>query len=98
MNLKNICTEVLVIAEKLEYGEISFTYDKLACAMKMGHPCEFITEALSDVFLKVRDGVTPTKKEVDDLLKALKRIKRNFKISELSKPIKELTTYIENMN
>ena len=49
MNLKNICTEVLVIAEKLEYGEISFTYDKLACAMKMGHPCEFITEALSDV-------------------------------------------------
>lgn len=94
MNLKDIFAEILNIAEGLEYGEVSFTYDKLASAMKMGHPAEFLMEALDEIFLKVRDGITPEKEEVDMLLKALKRIKRNFKIKELSKPIKDLTEYL----
>lgn len=97
MNLKDIFKEVLDIAEALEYGEISFSYDKLASAMKMGHPAEFLMEALDEIFIKVRDGITPEKGEVDALLKALKRIKRNFKIKELSKPIKDLTAYLEQM-
>ena len=98
MNLKEICTEILEIGECLEYGTISFTYDKLASAMKMGHPCEFLMEALDEIFIKVRDGITPEKGEVDALLKALKRIKRNFKIKELGKPIKDLTSYLEQLS
>lgn len=98
MSLKDICTEILEIGERLEYGTISFTYDKLASAMKLGHPSEFLMEALDEVFLKVRDDITPEKGEVDSLLKALKRIKRNFKIKELSKSIKDLTAYLEQMD
>lgn len=98
MDLKDICREILDIGEGLEYGTISFTYDKLASAMKMGHPCEFLMEALDEIFLKVRDGITPDKEEIDVLLKALKRIKRNFKIKELSKPIKDLNSYLEQMS
>lgn len=97
MNLKEICTEILEIGECLEYGTISFTYDKLASAMKMGHPAEFLMEALDEIFLKVRDNIVPEKGEVESLLKALKRIKRSFKIKELSKPIKDLTAYLEQM-
>lgn len=97
MNLKEICTEILEIGECLEYGTISFTYDKLASAMKMGHPAEFLMEALDEIFLKVRDNIIPEKGEVESLLKALKRIKRSFKIKELSKPIKDLTAYLEQM-
>lgn len=97
MNLKEICTEILEIGECLEYGTISFTYDKLASAMKMGHPAEFLMEALDEIFLKVRDNIVPEKGEVESLLKALKRIKRSFKIKELSKPIKDLIAYLEQM-
>ena len=97
MSLKDIFQETLAIAEGLEYGEISFTYDKLACAMKMGHPAEFVMEALDEIYLKVRDEIPPTQKEIDTLLKSLKRIKRNFKIKELSKPIKDLTAYLAQM-
>lgn len=97
MNLKEICTEILEIGECLEYGTISFTYDKLASAMKMGHPAEFLMEALDEIFLKVRDNIIPEKGEIESLLKALKRIKRSFKIKELSKPVKDLTAYLEQM-
>lgn len=97
MNLKEICTEILEIGECLEYGAISFTYDKLASAMKMGHPAEFLMEALDEIFLKVKDNIVPEKGEVESLLKALKRIKRSFKIKELSKPIKDLIAYLEQM-
>lgn len=97
MNLKEICTEILEIGECLEYGTISFTYDKLASAMKMGHPAEFLMEALDEIFLKVRDNIVPEKGEIESLLKALRRIKRSFKIKELSKPIKDLTAYLEQM-
>ena len=97
MTFKDICMGVLEIAEGMEYGTISFTYDKLASAMKMGHPAEFLMECLDDVFIEVRDGIAPKREQVDKLLKNLKRVKRNFKIKELSKPIKELTNYLEQM-
>lgn len=97
MKFKEICIEAINIAEGTEYGTVSFTYDKLASAMKMGHPSEFIMECLDDVFLEIKDEINPSKEKVDKLLKGLKRIKRNFKIKELSKPIKDLTEYLEQM-
>lgn len=98
MSFREICLEILKISEGLEYGEISFTFDKLASAMKMGHPAEFLMELLEDVFLEVRDDIVPTQEKVSKLLKGLKRFQRNFKVKELSKPIKDLSVYMEQMN
>ena len=95
MSLKEICMEVLRICEGLEYGDISFSYDRLASAMKMGHPAEILEETLSDIFYEVRDGITPEPVRVEKLLKDLKRFQRHFKVKELSAPIKELSAYLE---
>ena len=97
MTFREICLEVLAIAEDLEYGNISFTYGKLSSAMKAGHPAEFVMESLDDLFVEIRDNITPSKEKVDKLIKNLKRIKQSFKIKELSDPIKKLTEYLDQM-
>lgn len=97
MTFKEICLEVLAIAEDLEYGNISFTYGKLSSAMKVGHPADFVAESLDDLFVEIRDDIAPSKEKVDKLIKNLKRIKQSFKIKELSDPIKKLTEYLDQM-
>ena len=97
MPFKEICLEVLAIAEELEYGNISFTYGKLSSAMKAGHPAEFVMESLDDLFVEIKDDIKPSKEKVDKLIKNLKRIKQSFKIKELSDPIKKLTEYLDQM-
>jgi peptidoglycan hydrolase CwlO-like protein len=94
MTFKEICLEVLAIAEDLEYGNISFTYGKLSSAMKAGHPAEFVMESLDDLFVEIQNDIAPSKEKVDKLIKNLKRIKSSFKIQQLSKPIKDLTQYL----
>lgn len=94
MNFKSICMEILTIAEGMEDGIISFTYDNLASAMKMGHPAEFLMEVLDKVFDEIQGNTIPSREKVDALLKGMKRIQRNFKIKELSEPIKDLTDYL----
>lgn len=97
MTFRGICLEALAVAEGMENGTVSFTYDKLASAMKMGHPAEFLMECLDDVFNEIQNDIAPKKEKAVRLLKGLKRIQRNFKIKELSKPIKDLSTYIDTM-
>ena len=54
MTLYNICKMIAEVEEGLMYGEISFEYSKLMCALKPGHPAEILDEILSiigwDVF------------------------------------------------
>lgn len=98
MKLKDICLEILSISEGLEYGTIEFTYDNLACAMKIGHPAEILEGVLSEIFFDVRDDRVPERDKVESVLKGLKRFKRSFKVKELSKPIKDLSTYLEELD
>ena len=97
MNFKTICMEILAIAEGMEEGTVSFTYDNLSSAMKMGHPAEFLMGALDEVFDEIQNETIPTKGKADAHLKSLKRFQRSFKIKELSKPIKDLTNYLGQM-
>lgn len=97
MNLKEICNEVAAVIEGLEYGSIQFTYDKLACAMKIGHPADILGEVISEIFFDVQEGRVPEKDNVENVLKGLKRFKRSFKVKELSEPIKEMEAYLSNI-
>ena len=85
MNLKYICNELAAIIEGLEYGTIQFTYDKLACAMKIGHPADILGEVIFEIFFDVQDGRVPEKEKVENVLK----------VKELSKPIKDIATYLD---
>ena len=97
MSFKTICMEILAIAEGMEEGTVSFTYDNLSSAMKMGHPAEFLMEALDEVFDEIQNETIPAKGKAASLLKSLKRIQRSFKIKELASPIKSLTAYLEQL-
>lgn len=96
MELKEICLETLSIIEKLECGEISFSYDKLSSAMKPGHPAELLDDVLAEIFFDVMDGQLPDLKKIDHVRKGLKRLQRSFKIKELGKPIKDLSEYLDS--
>lgn len=97
MNLKEICNEVAAVIDGLEYGTIQFTYDKLACAMKIGHPADILGEVISEIFFDVQDGKVPEPEKVESVMKGLKRFKRSFKVKELSKPIKEMEAYLSDI-
>ena len=96
MELTEIMNELTVIKEGLDCGTINFTVDKLASAMKYGHPVEFFDSIIGEVFWIMQGGVTPEREKVEELLKGLKRFKRTFKVKELGKPIKELESYLAN--
>lgn len=97
MILQEICNEVAAVIEGLEYGSIQFSYDKLACAMKVGHPADILGSVISEIFFDVQAGRVPEKEIVENVLKGLKRFKRSFKVKELSKPIKEMEAYLANL-
>ena len=97
MNLCNICDEISVIVEKLSYGQISFEYDNLMSAMKLGHPADILDDILALVAWDVFTGNTPEREKVDQMLRELKKFKRFFKIKELNSVIKDLTLYLEGL-
>ena len=97
MNLTDIFQEILAIEEGLDCGTIEFTCDKLSSAMKCGHPADIFSGIIGEVFWGIRAGQQPEKAQLEELLKGLKRFKRSFKVKELSKPIKDLTTYLSEM-
>lgn len=76
------------------YGEIQFSYDKLASAMKLGHPADILDEIISEIFFDVMEGKEPEKEKVENVLNGLKRFKSSFKVKELTKPINDLRNYI----
>jgi hypothetical protein len=94
MNLNEICTNILDVEKGLLEGTIPFTYDNLACAMKYDHPGWELDDILAEIFFDARAGKVPERKNVENVLKGLKRFKRAFKVKELSKPIKDLTQYL----
>ena len=93
--LTEICRGVLAIMEGMMEGEISFTYDNLASAMKYGHPAEILDDILQPVCFSLEDGILPDPKSVEKLLKDLKRFKRSFKVKELTDSIKGLESYLK---
>lgn len=94
MKLSDICQEILAIEEGLDCGTIAFSYDNLASAMKCGHPVEIFDSIIAEVFWDIQAGKEPEKDKLENVLKGLKRFKRSFKVKELSKPIKDLNTYL----
>lgn len=96
MNLNDICQEILTIEEGLDYGTIEFTYDKLASAMKCGHPVEILDNIIAEIFWDIQAGKEPEKDKLENVLKGLKRFKRSFKVKELGKPIKNMEAYLNN--
>ena len=98
MNLIDICKDLLAVMEGLQEGTVLFTYDNLASAMKYGHPVEILDDVMAEFVLGVMDGKEQDQKTVENVLKGLKRFKRSFKVKELGKPIKDLTTYLSEMD
>lgn len=94
MKLYDICTEIAEIEQKLDYGEIPFSYDKLMCAMKPGHPVEILDDVLATIYYDVIAGKTPDIKKVKKTLSGLEAFQRTFKV-DLKKQIKELKEYIK---
>lgn len=98
MNINDICQEIMAIEEGLDYGTIEFTYDTLASAMKCGHPVEILDNIIAEVFWDIQAGKEPERGKLENVLKGLKRFKRSFKVKELSKPIKDLESYLNKDN
>lgn len=98
MKLSDICQEILAIEEGLDCGTIAFSYDNLASAMKFGHPVEIFDSIIAEVFWDIQAGKEPEKDKLENVLKGLKRFKRSFKVKELSKPIKDLNTYLSEIS
>lgn len=94
MTLPEICEKVIAIEDGLLNGEISFVYDNLMSAMKSGHPMEILDDILSNIFWDVQAGKTPSEKALKKTLKEMKSFRRDFKVKELSEPIKLLEEYI----
>jgi hypothetical protein len=97
MTLSEICAEIAEIERKLDYGEITFSYDNLMCAMKPGHPVEILDDVLATIYYDVIAGKTPDIKKVKKTLSGLVSFQRTFKV-DLKKPIKELKEYIKEVD
>lgn len=98
MTLHEICTEIAIIEEKLISGEIEFSYDiakdKLAQAMKLGHPADILDDVLSHIGWDVMAGATPSEKKIKQTISGLQKFQRTFKI-DLQYLIDELKLYTE---
>ena len=97
MNLNDICQEIIAIEEGLDCGTIAFTYDNLSSAMKCGHPVEIFDSIIAEIFWDIQAGKEPDRVKLESVLKGLKRFKRSFKVKELSKPIKDMEAYLNNI-
>ncbi len=93
MNIEQICNDLAEITEKLMYGEISFSYDNLASAMKPGHPGEILDDIISIIGWDVLEGKEPPLENVKETLAGLEDFQRAFKV-DLKKPIMNMKKYI----
>lgn len=93
--LTQICEDVVGIEESLMDGTISFEYDNLMSAMKPGHPAEILDNLFVDMYTSVCiKGKEPSRAKLEETLGHLRGFKKVFEVSELDKPIKELSEYI----
>lgn len=93
MKLYDICKEIAVVEDKLAYGEIEFSYDKLMSAMKPGHPADILDDILSIIGWDVFAGIEPPIEKVEQTLKGLKSFQSTFKV-DLKEIINHLKEYI----
>ncbi len=94
MKLDRICDSVIEIEEGLMYGTISFFYDNLMSAMKVGHPMEILDDILSHIFFDVKAGTIPELDQVKYVLSEFIEFRTAFKVKELTPVIKKLKDYI----
>lgn len=93
MTLYEICNDIAVIEEKLAYGEIELSYNKLASAMKKEHPADTLDKILSIIGWDVFAGKEPPIEKVKETLAGLESFQATFKV-DLKKQIKNLKEYI----
>ena len=93
MTLYEICNDIAIIEEKLAYGEIEFSYNKLMSAMKPGHPADILDDILSTIGWDVFEGKEPPIEKVKETLAGLESFQATFKV-DLKQPIKNLKEYI----
>ena len=96
MTLNEICRMFAEIEECLMYGEISFSYDNLMCAVKPGHPADILDEILGTIYWDVLANKEIPISTLKSTLADFKEFKKAFKVKELKKPIEELSLYIKN--
>lgn len=94
MTLYDICKEIAVIEDKLVYGEIEFSYNKLMSAMKAGHPADILDDILSIIGWDVFAGKEPPIEKVEETLKRLKGFQSTFKV-DMKQIINNLKEYID---
>ena len=94
MTLYEICTEISMVEEKLIDGEIEFTYDNLAQAMKMGHPADILDDILSHIGWDVQKGDEPSQKKIKETIRGLEKFQRTYNV-DLQLPIKELKSFVK---
>ena len=92
--LEQICEEIINVEEGLMYGYILFKYDNLMSAMKPGHPMEILDSILAKIYFTIIGGKEPSIGELEETLKDFKEYKKAFDVKEMSKPIKDLSEYI----
>ena len=93
MKLYDICKEIAIVEDKLAYGEIDFSYDKLMSAMKPGHPADILDDILSIIGWDVFAGKEPPIEKVEKTLAGLKNFQATFKVN-LKNEINHLKEYI----
>ena len=81
MTLYNICKMIAEVEEGLMYGEISFEYSKLMCALMPGHPAEILDEILSIIGWDVFAGKIPENDKIEQVINELKGFKEEFGVS-----------------
>lgn len=94
IKLYDICQKIGEIEEKLMYGEIEFSYDKLMSAMKCGHPAEILDDVLSIIGWDVFAGKEPPIEKVEETLEGLKKFQATFKVN-LKEIIKDMKAYLD---
>ena len=94
MTLKNICMEIAEIEADLMYGRISFSYPRLAAAMKAGHPAEILDDILSPVGWPALAGVEVPNETVLEMLEGLQSFAEDFEVPKLNTPIVHLREYL----
>ena len=93
MTIEQICNDLAEITEKLIYGEISFSYDNLASAMKPGHPGEILDDIISIIGWDVLEGKEPPLENVKQTLAGLEDFQLTYNV-DLKNPIMNLKKYV----
>lgn len=95
MTLFEICREIGGVEEGLMFGEITFCYDNLMCAMKPGHPADILDDILSIIGWDVFAGKEPSIEKIREVYKLLKEYVACFKVKELKSAVKHLSEYLK---